>query len=79
MDDLVGGMMSKASMMANAIKSNSSANFESPTKKRQHQIKSITKNLVMLYQEKKILMDMGLASDDLDKQIKKLIHKHSSI
>jgi hypothetical protein len=79
MDDLVGGMMSKASMMANAIKSISSANLKTPTKKRQRQIKSITKNLIMLYQEKKMLMDMGLATDNFNKQIKKLLHKRSSI
>jgi hypothetical protein len=52
MDDLVGGMMSKAKVMADAIKSISSVNLKSPTKKRQRQIKTITKNLVMLYQEK---------------------------
>jgi hypothetical protein len=49
MEDLVEGMMSKAGVMADAIKSISSTNIESPTKKRQRQIKSITKNLVMLY------------------------------
>ena len=79
MDNLFGGMMSEASMMANAIKSISSANLESPTKKRQRQIKSITKNLIMLYQEKKMSMDMGLATDDIDKQIKKLLQECSSI
>ncbi len=79
MDNLFGGMMSEASMMANAIKSISSANLESPTKKRQRQNKSITKNLIMLYQEKKMLMDMGLATEDVDKRIKKLLQEHSSI
>ncbi len=71
--------MSKAGMMANAIKSISSANLESPTKKRQRQIKSMTKNLVMLYQKKEVLMDMGLATDNVDKQIKKLLQECSSI
>ncbi len=71
--------MSKAGVMTNATKSISSANLESPTKKRQWQIKYNTKNLVMLYQEKKTLMDMGLATDNIDKQIKKLLQELSSI
>ncbi len=79
MDNFVGGMTSEASMMANAIKSISNANLESPTMKRQRQIKSITKNLVMLYQEKKMLMDMGLATDNVNKQIKKFLQECSSI
>ncbi len=69
--------MSKAGVMANTIKSLSSANLESPTKKRQLQIKSIPKNLGMLYQEKKMLMDMGLATDNVNEQIKKFYRNTS--
>jgi hypothetical protein len=60
MEEVVEGMMSKASMMANAIKLITSGNVESPTKKRQHQIKSITENFAMLYQERRMLINMGL-------------------
>jgi hypothetical protein len=73
MDELVGGMMSKASMMADAIKSITSGNVELPTKKRQRQIKLITENLAMLYQENRLLINMGLLTVDVDAQIKKLL------
>jgi hypothetical protein len=36
-------------------------------------LKSIIKNLVMLYQEKKMFIDMGLATDNVDEQIRKLL------
>lgn len=79
MDNLLGGMMDEANLMADAIKSITSGNAESPTKKRQRQINSITANLAMLYQEKKMLIDMGLPTDDVDEQIKKLSQERSSL
>jgi hypothetical protein len=81
MDKLVGGMMREASMMANAINSITSGNVngEFLTKKRQRQIKSITENLAMLYREKRMLIDMGLFTVDVDDQIKKLLQECSSI
>jgi hypothetical protein len=78
MDKLVGEMMSEANMTANTIKSITSSNVVSPTKKRQRQIKSITENLAMLYQEKRMLSNMGLLTIDVD-QIKKLLQEHSTI
>ncbi len=69
MGELVGGIMSKASVMADAIKWIMSGNVESLTKKRQHQIKSITENLAMLCQEKRMLINMGLLTVDIDDQI----------
>ncbi len=71
--------MNEANIMADAIKSITSRNLESPTKKRQRQINSITANLAMLYQEKKMLTDMGLPTDDVDEQIKKLSQECSSL
>lgn len=79
MDNLLGGMMDEANLMADAIKSITSGNKESPTKKRQRQINEITANLAMLYQEKKMLMDMGLPNGDVDEQIKKLSQERSSL
>jgi hypothetical protein len=79
MDNLLGGMMDEANLMADAIKSITSGNKESPTKKRQRQINEITANLAMLYQEKKMLMDMGLPTGDVDEQIKKLSQERSSL
>ena len=79
MDKLVGEMMSEANMTANTIKSITSSNVVSPTKKRQRQIKSITENLAMLYREKRMLIDMGLFTVDVDDQIKKLLQERSSI
>jgi len=79
MDELVGGMANEAGLMADAIKSITSGKSESPTKKRQHQINSITANLAMLYQEKKMLIDMGLPTGDVDEQIKKLSQERSSL
>ena len=79
MDNLLGGMMDEANLMADAIKSITSGNAELPTKKRQRQINSITANLAMLYQEKKMLIDMGLPTDDVDEQIKKLSQERSSL
>ena len=60
MEEVVEGMMSKASMMADAIKSITSSSVELLTKKRQRQIKMITENLAMLYQEKRMLINIGL-------------------
>ena len=79
MDNLLGGMMDEANLMADAIKSITSGNSESPTKKRQRQINSITANLDMLYQEKKMLIDMGLPTGNVDEQIKKLLQERSSL
>ncbi len=81
MDDLLGGMMDESNLMAVAIKSITSGNSVSLTKKRQRQINSITANLAMLYQEKKTLIDidMGLPTDDVDEQIKKLSKERSSL
>ena len=79
MDNLLGGMMDEANLMADAIKSITSGNAESPTKERQRQINSVTANLAMLYQEKKMLIDMGLPTDDVDEQIKKLSQERSSL
>jgi hypothetical protein len=70
MDNLLGRMMDEANLMADAIKLITSGNKESPTK---------TANLAMLYQEKKMLMDMGLPTGDVDEQIKKMSQERSSL
>ncbi len=71
--------MNEANIMADAIKSITSGNSESPTKKQQRQINSITENLTILYQEKKMLTNMGLPTDDVNEQIKKLSQERSSL
>jgi hypothetical protein len=79
MDDLVNGMMSEAGLMAEAIRSISAPTPESPTKKRQRQITSIMENLKLLYQEKKMLIDLEMPTTDVDTQIRKLANKHSTL
>ncbi len=79
MNELVGGMMSEASVIADAIESITRGNLVLPTKKRQSQIKSITENLAIIYQDKRMLIDMGLLTVDVDDQIKKLLQERSSI
>ena len=49
MDDLVGGMMNKAGLMADAIKSITGVSAESPGTKKQSQLTSITANFKLLY------------------------------
>jgi hypothetical protein len=39
----------------------------------------IKESLLKEGEEKLVLMDMGLATDDIDQQIKKLLQEHSSI
>ncbi len=79
MDNLVNGMMSEAGLMAEAIKSISAPTAESPTKKRQRQIASITENLKLLYQEKKMLIDLEMPTTNVDTQIRKLTNERSTL
>ena len=67
--------------MVEAIKSISAPTAESPTKKRQHQITSITENLMLLYHEKKILIDLEMptTTTDVDTQIRELTNKHCTL
>jgi hypothetical protein len=65
--------------MAEAIKSISALTAESPTKKRQHQITSITENLKLLYQDKKMLIDLEMPTANVDMQIRKLTNKRSTL
>jgi hypothetical protein len=79
MDDLVNGMMSEAGLMAEAIKFISAPTAESPTKKRQRQIISIMENLKLLYQEKKMRIDLEMHTTNVDTQIRKLINMCSTL
>ena len=51
MDELVGGMANEAGLMADAIKSITGVNTESPARKKQRQLTSITANIKLLYKE----------------------------
>jgi hypothetical protein len=48
MDELVGGMANKAGLMADAIKSITGVSAESPGRKKQRQLTSITANIKLL-------------------------------
>ena len=79
MDELVGGMANEAGLMADAIKSITGVNTESPARKKQRQLTSITANIKVLYEEKKMIVDFGMETEDVDKQIRKLVHARKNL
>ena len=74
MDELVVGMANEAGLMADAIKSITGVSAESPGRKKQHQLTSITANIKLLYEEKKMIVDLGMETEDVDEQIRKLVN-----
>lgn len=45
---------------------------ESPSRKKHRHFKEITENLKQAMEEKKMLMDLGMSTEDIDGQIKEL-------
>ena len=79
MDNLLGGMMDEANLMADAIKSLTGVNAESPARKKQRQLTSITANIKLLYEEKKMIVDLGMETEDVDEQIRKLVNERKNL
>jgi hypothetical protein len=79
MDELVGGMVNEAGLMADAIKSITAVNAESPGRKKQRQLTSITANIKLLYEEKKMIVDLGMETEDVDEQIRKLVNERKNL
>ena len=74
-NELIRGMVSKTGHMADAIKLIYGVSAESPSKKKQRQLTSITSNIKLLYEENKMIINMGMATDDVDMQIRKLVEE----
>ena len=79
MDELVGGMANEAGLMANAIKSIMGVSAESLGRKKQRQLTSITANIKLLYEEKKMIVDLGMETEDVDEQIRKLVNERKNL
>jgi hypothetical protein len=79
MDELIGGMANEAGLMADAIKSIKGVGAESPGRKKQRQLTSITANIKLLYEEKKMIVDLGMETEDVDEQIRKLVNKRKNL
>ena len=79
MDEIVGGMVNKTDLTADAIKSITGVSIESPGKKKQRQLTSITANIKLLNEEKKMIMDLGMKTKDVDEQIRKLVNKRKNL
>jgi hypothetical protein len=79
MDELVGGMVNEAGLMADAIKSITGVSAESPGRKKQRQLNSITANIKLLYEEKKMIVDLGMETEDVDEQIRKLVNERKNL
>ena len=79
MDELVGGMANKAGIMADAIKSITGVNAESTGKKKQRQLTSITANIKLRYEEKKMIVELGMDTEDVDEQIWKLVNERKNL
>ena len=79
MDELIGGMANEAGLMANAIKSIRGVSAESPGRKRQRQLTSITANIKLLYEEKKMIVDLGMETENVEEQIRKLVNKRKNL
>ena len=79
MDELIGGMANEAGLMADAIKSIMGFSAESPGRKKQHQLTSITANIKLLYEEKKMIVELGVETEDVDKQIRKLVNERKNL
>ena len=79
MDELVGGMANEAGLMADAIKSITGVSAESPGRKEQCQLTSITANIKLLYKEKKMIVDLGIETEDVDEQIRKLVNERKNL
>ena len=79
MDELIGGTANEAGLMANAIKSITGVSAESLGRKKQHQLTSITANIKLLYVEKKMIVDLGMETEDVDEQIRKLVNERKNL
>jgi len=79
MDELVGGMANEAGLMADAIKSITGVSNKSPGRKKQRQLTSITANIKLLYEEKKMIVDSGMKTEDVDEQIRKLVNERKNL
>jgi len=40
---------------------------------------SITANIKLLYEEKKMIVDLGMEMEDVDEQIRKLVNKRKNL
>ena len=69
MDELIGGMANEAGLMAT----------ESPARKKQCQLTSITANIKVLHEEKKMIVDLGMETEDVDEQIRKLVNERKNL
>ena len=79
MDELVGGMANEAGLMADAIKSIMGVSNKSPGRKKQRQLTSITANIKLHYEEKKMNVDSGMETEDVDEQIQKLVNERKNL
>ena len=79
MDELVVGMANKAGLMADAIKSITGVSAESPGRKKQRQLTSITANIKLLYEEKMMIVNLGIETEDVDEQIRKLVNERKNL
>lgn len=79
MDELVGGMANEAGLMANAIKSIMGVSAESLGRKKQRQLTSITANIKLLYEEKMMIVNLGIETEDVDEQIRKLVNERKNL
>jgi hypothetical protein len=79
MGELVGGMANETGLMADAITSITGVSAESPGRKKQRQLTSITANIKLLYEEKKMIVDSGMKTEDVDEQIRKLVNERKNL
>ncbi len=79
MDELVGGMANEAGLMADAFKSITGVSAESSGRKKQRQLTSITANIKLLYKEKKMIVELGMETEDVDEQIRKLVNERKNL
>ena len=78
-EELAGGLNGDARVLADSMRSigeafssSTARPSESPSKKKHRRFKEITENLKQAMEEKKMLMDLDMSTEDIDGQIKEL-------
>jgi hypothetical protein len=76
---LLTRQLMKAGLMADANKSITGVSAESPGRKKQCQLTSITANIKLLYEEKKMIVNLGMETEDVDEQNRKLLNERKNL